>query len=94
MPQKTVTIAIVGDQQLIEGALDAFARQHGWQATMAEAEPPVTREEFARSVILKFITDSVTIYQADQAAQAARQQAAAATEQALMTGAVLTLEIS
>lgn len=90
---KTVTMAITGDEQIIDSALDAFVRQHGWVDTINDSPNPQTQTEAARAILLRFILETVSTYNADQAAKLARTDAASQTEAALYS-TVMTLDVT
>lgn len=90
--EKTISIQIVGAEQVIDSALDAFVRQHGWTDTINGEPNPVSKTDMARSVLMKFITETVSAYTSEQAAKAAREQAAVQTADALRTAA-MSLEL-
>ena len=84
---KSIVITITGDAAIIDPALDAFAKQHGWTL-----ESEKTQEDYARDVLLRFIVETVSAYNSCQAAMAASQQAASQTQEALYN-TVMTLSV-
>lgn len=78
MADKTLTISIVGDELIIDPALDAFVRQNGWKDGDTQ-----TQTDKARDVIRAFIMEQVTNYNVAQAISAAAATAAAQTNGAL-----------
>lgn len=83
---------ITGDESIIDAAINAFVRQHGWTDEVNGEPNPVTKTEAARTILLQFIMDTVTAYNTEQAAAAARIAAAEATETALYS-TVMTLTV-
>jgi hypothetical protein len=98
MADKTVTIEVTGPDVVIDGALDAFVRQHGWADSVGVDEKgqpvpnPETKELKARTVIRQFMIDSIKAWNIRQAEVAARAAAVGASESALDT-TKMTLEL-
>lgn len=89
MTDKTITIEITGEETVIDAALEAFVKQNGW-AEIVNGEPnTVTQMDKAEQVLKSFFGQTVTAYQTNMAADAARQlaaeQAAAALDLTTMT---------
>jgi hypothetical protein len=87
MTNKTINLAITGNEAVIDAAMDAFVRQNGWTE-----ESEQSKNEKAREVLRGFIMETVTAYNINQAQIAAREAAAAQTAAALdLTTMVLTV---
>lgn len=93
MANKTITIAIIGPEEVVTPSLEAFARKYGWHEAMVDAEgEPVTKESVARLAIRQFIMDTVKSYNIEQAQIAAAAAAEAATSEAIdLTALTLTV---
>lgn len=87
MEPKTLTLELTGPAAVIDAALDAFARQHGWRD--ADADGP--QADFARLALRRFLLESVTAWNV-RAAQLAAADAAAGQTEAAMDLATLTLD--
>lgn len=88
MTDKTINLAITGDESVIDAAMDAFVKQNGW----AE-DSELTKEQKAREVLRAFIMETVAAYNVNQAQIAAREAAATQTAAALdLTTMTLTVE--
>ena len=87
MTDKTINLAITGNEAVIDAAMDAFVKQNGWTP-----ESEQTQEEKAREVLRSFIMETVQAYNINAAQIAAREAAAAQTLAALdLTTMTLTV---
>ena len=83
---KTFTLTLTGQEQIIDAGLDSFCRGTGWTD-----QSEITQEQHARDKIRDYIRDTAAAYNAVQAAEAARQAALTQTGAALGT---LTLTLT
>jgi hypothetical protein len=87
MTDKTINLAITGDETVIDAAMDAFVRQNGWTEESTE-----TMNEKAKEVLRAFMMQTVEAYNITQAEIAAREAAVAQTAAAFdLTSMVLTV---
>lgn len=67
-------LKLEGDSELIKLAINSFALQHGW--VLAEnAEDQIDQPTFSAEVIKNFVKESVAAYNANIAAEQAREAA-------------------
>lgn len=91
MAQKKLVLELVGEDVVIDGAVDAFVRQNGWTEESKDADGnPISKNEKARLVIRQFFLDTVTAWNVEAAKQTAANAAVQQT-QTIIDLAELTL---
>lgn len=90
MTDKTLTLTVTGDQAVVDDALDAFARHHGWVEQVTDSNGitinnPVSKLQQTENVLRAYIAGGVQEFRKVAAAEAALAAAEAATGAALDT---------
>lgn len=88
MTAKTISVSISGESGIIDGLLDAFARQSGWTETIEgdngqQVPNPTTRKDIAAAAIKGFVSESVIAFNAQRASEAAKAKAGRDTIKAM-----------
>lgn len=78
MAERTDTIEIIGDGDLLDAGYLAIAKANGWREKIVvegfEVDNPSSPKEFSMAVTKKFWRDTILNYNANVAAELARNQ--------------------
>jgi nitroimidazol reductase NimA-like FMN-containing flavoprotein (pyridoxamine 5'-phosphate oxidase superfamily) len=97
MTNKKICIELIGNAQLLDGGIEAFVYQNGYQDKIVDTENneidnPKTKLEFARDVLSKFMRENIIAYKVEIARTQAAETTKTSSETELDTMTISVVE--